>query len=157
MNATHLISANEAENTQDGYHIWHMIAAAHAASIHLLAAKLNELQGVGAKPQAGCHFAEVAMGDLTVTVEYEYEREDRQTYWEPGHPASLEILQVFLNGKWIDPRDFVSEKTLTQWEESIWESFEEANSGYQDVDHGDYLANIACESYERELDARASA
>jgi hypothetical protein len=156
MNATHMISENIAACTVSGYTAAHAVNDAHERTIRHLCAQLNELKGIGAKPQAGCHFAEVTMGDLTVTVEYEYEREERQTYWEPGHPASLEILQVFLNGKWIDPRDFVAEKTLTQWEESIWESFADEDGGYEDYADG-YAADRAADRYERELDARASA
>jgi hypothetical protein len=122
VNASNIIAANEAAHSSQGFVSWHMVANAHASSIRYLAQELNTLKGIGAKPQPGCHFREVIMGDLSVTIEYEMERGEPRTWDHPGCDASVTILQVFLNGCWVDPADFISDKLLTQWEEEILEA-----------------------------------
>ena len=156
MNAANIIAANEAQHSHSGFTSWHMVAAAHATSIRYLCAKLNELQGIGAKPQLGCHFKEVCMGDLTVTIEFEFEAGEAQTWDHPGCEASVTILQVFLNGCWVDPADFISDKLMQRWEAEILEAQADDCDGYDDYAE-DYLADRAADRYERELDARASA
>ena len=137
MNATHLIEANTRQHTVDGYTAFHMVAAAHETTIRALAAQINELQGIGAKPQPGCHFREVCLGDLSVTIEYETERGEAQTWDYPGCEASVSILQVFLNGCWVDPQDFVADSVIERWEQEILEALADEAEDYDDLERDD--------------------
>jgi hypothetical protein len=156
MNAENVIDGNTRAHSQDGYTSWHMVASAHETSIRALTAQINELQGIGAKPQLGCHFREVSLGDLTVNIEFEFEGGEPQTHDHPGCEASVTILQVFLNGCWVDPADFVSPAVIERWEQEILEVQADDSDGSEDYDCDNYLADIAADRYERDLDRTAS-
>ena len=126
MNATNIIAANEREHTVHGYPAHHMIASAHATSIRYLCDKLNEYEGIGGTPQAGCHFADMTLGDATVKVEFKYERGEPQTYDHPGCDESLAIIGVLINGKWCDAEDCIPDTVLKRWEEELLEGRYEA-------------------------------
>ena len=149
MNAAHLIEAAIKAHTVDGYTSHYMVADAHERAIRTLVAQLNELQGIGAKPQPGCHFREVSMGDLTVTVEFEAERAE----------ASVSIQQVFLNGCWLDPSDFVAASVVERWEQEILDAQADDGADHEDRDDSrdDYLADRASDRLEHERDMRAAA
>jgi hypothetical protein len=137
VNATHLIEANTRQHTQDGYTSWHMVAAAHESTIRGLVAQLDELNGTHAKPQPGCHFREVSLGELTVQIEYETEGGEAQTWDHPGCEASVSILQVFLNGCWVDPQDFVADSVIERWEQEILEALADEAEDYDDLERDD--------------------
>lgn len=42
-------------------------------------------------------------------------------YHDPGIGDAVEIIQMFVNGIWTDPRDCVCEATLKRWEQEILE------------------------------------
>jgi hypothetical protein len=77
------------------------------------------------KPQEGCAFATVSMGEAEVLIEYEYEPGEAAKLYGPpedcyeGTPETLTILQAFINGEWVDPVEFASEALFNAWEQAI--------------------------------------
>ena len=77
------------------------------------------------KPQEGCAFATVSMGEASVIVEYEYEPGEAAKLYGPpedcyeGSPETLTLLQALINGVWCDPADFASDALLEMWEADI--------------------------------------
>ena len=125
MHANHLIERNTRAHSQDGYTSWHMVAAAHEATIRDVVAQLNAATGIGVMPAHGCELASMFLGDAAVWVEYEFERGQREiTQADPddcqeGIAPSVSILQVYINGRWCDAQDVVPDAVLTRWEESL--------------------------------------
>ena len=103
MHANHLIERNTRAHSQDGYTSWHMVAAAHEATIRDVVAQLNAATGIGVMPARGCELASMFLGDAAVWVEYEFERGQREiTQADPddcqeGIEPSVSILRVYLN------------------------------------------------------------
>lgn len=131
MNAQHLIEANVRAHTVDGYSSFHMIAEAHERTIRDLVAQLNVLQGVGLRASRGCEIVEKVYGDITVSVEVEYEPGQREIvnaepdYCQEGFEPTVSVLRVFLNGRWNDAQDVVPEATLERWECELREALAE--------------------------------
>ena len=125
MHANHLIERNTRAHSQDGYTSWHMVAAAHEATIRDVVAQLNAATGIGVMPARGCELASMFLGDAAVWVEYEFERGQREiTQADPddcqeGIEPSVSILRVYLNGRWCDAGDVVPDAVITRWEESL--------------------------------------
>lgn len=69
---------------------------------------LARLEGRAFAPQAGCEFCTVNVGEAEVMVEYEL-----------IDGSEVSILQVLLNGVWVDPEDYFSRVTISCWEEEI--------------------------------------
>lgn len=85
----------------------------------------SEYLGKGQRPQSGCKFATVSLEEAEVLVEYEFRPEQEPIYdvespgVGPGCPASLTVLQMLVNGRWIDPRDVLREEIVARWEEQL--------------------------------------
>lgn len=102
----------------------HQIGALHG---HLrgLMGELATFKGTSAKPQMGCGLTTVQLGDADVLVEFEYEPGERAVYdvdspaCGPGCDPSLTIIQMLVNGVWIDPEDAVSEQQIERWQQQI--------------------------------------
>jgi len=93
---------------------------------------LGTYTGKNAKPQAGCNFHSATLGDADVVVEYEYEPGE-DAVWDlnspmcgPGVSPSAVVIQVLINGAWIDPDGIVDRSVIERWEEEILESETEA-------------------------------
>ena len=163
MNASHLIESDTRAHTVDGYTAWHMVAEAHQKTIRRLVDELNVLNGLGQRPQAGCAFTTKYLGDAEVKVEYEFSPGDPGRYsgppenCYPAEPAEVTVLQVFINGTWADPSDFVADAVLERWAEEIegecTTAADEDRSDYDDS-ADDYLADMAADRYQRDIDAR---
>ena len=74
---------------------------------------LTQFLGTGAKPQRGCHFYDVSFGDAVAKLEYEFTDGEPESWsgltgvGHPGSPAEVSILQMLINGVWIDPDGIV--------------------------------------------------
>jgi hypothetical protein len=103
-------------------------------SVEGLCAQLDAYQGIGAKPQRGCQIAEVHDAAGSFTVEVEYERGQRGKVsgppedCYPDEPSSLAIIQVLINGEWIDPFAMIAPSVLERWEETLCAEFDEQDS-----------------------------
>jgi hypothetical protein len=93
---------------------------------------LAQYTGSSAKPQNGCHFYSTTFGDADITVEYEYEPGE-DAVWNldspmcgPGVSPYVVVIQVLINGAWIDPDGIVDRSVIERWEEEILESETEA-------------------------------
>ena len=144
----------------------HTAALAHYTREAALA-ELQRLQGVDLKPQPGCRIVEMALGDSTVMVEYEYSpgRPGVHTLrnGDPGYPdepAELAVLNVLVNGCMVDASECIAPAVIERWEQQIIDAEIETAQDYDDRDDydasDDYLSDKAADKYERELDARAS-
>lgn len=131
MNARQLIERNTRAHTVDGYQAAHMIQAAHEATIRDLCAQLNVLSGHGLQAAPGCYISKQTFGAISVQVEYEGERGQRQIInadpddCQEGIAPSATVLRVFLNGLWCDAQDVVPDKTIERWEQAILDASEE--------------------------------
>ena len=121
MNAIQIITANTKAHTSDGYTSWHMVAAAHEATIRRLVDELNVLQGLGQTPASGCHHAELIFGDTSVLVEFEAEEASGDNWNEPRHEATVAVLRVLINGAWCDAEDVVPDAVIERWETELLE------------------------------------
>lgn len=90
----------------------------------------SEYTGKGQRPQSGCRFSTVFLEDAEVLAEYEYQPEEAPNYdvespgVGPGHPASLTVLNILVNGKWIDPHGYVADEAIERWEQRLLEDIE---------------------------------
>lgn len=81
----------------------------------------------GVKPARGCSFATVHAGDADILVEYEHQPYEAANLdvesrgVGPGTPEGVCIVNVLVNGKFIDPREIASEETVGAWEEAVLE------------------------------------
>jgi hypothetical protein len=122
------------------------LAAAHAAAnglnpqatafyeLGLLSTALENAQhdlaqytGKGAKPQNGCHFHTATLGDAEVVLEYEFEPGE-SAVWNlnspmcgPGYGPSVAVIQMLVNGAWIDPEGVIEQSVIEGWETRILE------------------------------------
>ena len=125
-----------------------------------IARELATLKGHGHKPQRGCAFSTRFLGDAEVLVEYEYEPGDpgrlsgppEDCY--PPEPAQVTVLQVFINGVWCDPEDFIADAILERWHEEIEGEIDSAAEGERQDYEDDRAADLAADRYEREIDGR---
>lgn len=132
MNASHLIERNTRAHTVDGYTAFHMVAAAHEATIRALVAELNTLKGTDQRPAKGSNFARLTFGAITVLVEYDSKRAEPETQYYIGCDASVEILSVFLNGVWCDAADVVPDDVKDRWEVQLLEENAESEARAKD-------------------------
>ena len=76
-----------------------------------LTADLRTLKGENARPERGCHIAEVRCDEARVLIEYGYTPAEEAVMdlesprCGPGHPEELTPLRVMLNGHWCDLED----------------------------------------------------
>jgi hypothetical protein len=87
---------------------------------------LRTLKGENATPQRGCQFHTTILGDAEVLVEYEYEPASGDGWNEPHEPATVTVLQLFINGKWCDASDILDEDRIEKIEVEIVEGMAEA-------------------------------
>lgn len=86
-----------------------------------------EYLGKGVTPQPGCRIATVSLEDADVLVEFEFQAEEAPNYDAdsrgagPGCPASVSVLNILVNGKWIDPHGYVADEVIERWEEELCE------------------------------------
>lgn len=103
-----------------------------------LAKELDLLKGNGHKPQRGCSFVTKPLG------EYEFTPGRAGRYFGPpedccpDEPAEVTILQVFINGTWCDPSDFLADSIIERWQEEIEQeacgSAADDRDGWRDID-----------------------
>lgn len=78
------------------------------------------------KPQEGCAFATLPLGAVDVLVEYEHEAGEAASWDDPGEPEALTIIGVFINGAWTDPDDWLDDRILAKWTETLREQCADA-------------------------------
>lgn len=104
-----------------------------------------EYTGENMKPEHGAEWHRSSFGDAEVLIEYDYEPAEEPVYnidsptCGPGCPASVSIICVLINGKWVDGGEFPMSR-LERWGQEIidgkieaaWEDQEErlAERGY---------------------------
>jgi hypothetical protein len=92
------------------------------------AAELARWQGKGLKPQRGCAFARLSLGDAEVLVEYEYTPGEPPVYnldspmCGPGCGPEVAILNVLINGEMCDAEDVIPEHVLDRWRDELIET-----------------------------------
>ena len=106
------------------YEIGMLIAALRSAND-----KLSKYTGSTAKPQSGCHFHTVTWGNSDITLEYEFEPGQLETWNDPAINGSVSIIQMLLNGAWIDPDGLIAPNLIDMWAQEI---FEAHGDGHQD-------------------------
>lgn len=115
MNAAALIGANihkAAGTAKVGEYLgryWVDVACLHEATIEALCRELNEYSGHGARPQPGCEFVWLPLGEAEVLVECEKGDEDNR-------PAPINVL---LNRVWCSVEDVVPVKVIEGWERRL--------------------------------------
>jgi hypothetical protein len=104
-------------------------AADDAARLRLageFAAELSRLQGFGLDPQPGSHHAWLTIEDGSVLVEFDYSAgSPGRTYGPPedcyeAEAEEVTLLNVLVNGAWIDAQQFRDE-LLQRWEAEVIE------------------------------------
>ena len=126
-NAAHLIERNIKAHTSHGYTAAHMVQDAHERTIRELCADLALLTGQGQRPQSGCEIASKCLGDSEVLVEYEFDKGQRGRLYGPPENCceeiepSVTVIQVFVNGQWIDA-DCINEAIVERWQQELVES-----------------------------------
>lgn len=104
-----------------------------------LRAELDVLRGKGQTPQTGCRIEAMCLGDSEALVEYEYSPGDPGQYsgpperCYPATDAEVVIIQVFVNGCWVDA-DLFAESTLEGWTQQLLESCAERECEDTDAD-----------------------
>ena len=76
---------------------------------HALQARLAEFEGTYAVPQRGCQITRMPLGNASVLVEFEMQDGDAL------------VINVLINGMWIDAEDYLSTVTVRRWEETLSE------------------------------------
>lgn len=115
MNAAALIDANihkAAGKAKVGEYLgryWVDVACLHEATIEALCRELSEYSGHGAKPQPGCEFVLLPLGDAEVLVEAEVGDED-------SPPAPINVL---IGRVWCSVEDVVPVKVIEGWERRL--------------------------------------
>lgn len=90
--------------------------------------ELDRLKGVGQRPQAGCEITTLSLGESEVLVEYEFERAQVGSMnpdsprFGPDIEASVNVIQVLINGEWIDPADHLAGSVIERWETELLEA-----------------------------------
>jgi hypothetical protein len=107
-----IIDSNTRKHTQDGYTAWHMVADAHERTIRELAHELHTLHGDNATAQPGCYFTVLNFLGAEVLAEVESEEGN--------------VINVLINGKWLDAQDVAGAKLYDEWCASVAESREAA-------------------------------
>ena len=103
-------------------------------AVEAMSAKLDQYTGRTAKPQRGCQFARLTLGEADVLVEYETEGPSGDGWHEPHYPATLTIIQVLINGTWVDAEDTFAGHVITKWEAEIGEQFAEQAAADADAE-----------------------
>lgn len=102
-------------------------------SIEGLVAQLQSYTGENAKAARGCQIAEVHDATGTYTVEVEYTPGQRGRFsgppekCYPDEPSELNIVQVLINGEWLDPQDLIHPDVLERWTDTLCTEFDEAD------------------------------
>ena len=79
-----------------------------------LTADLRTLKGENARPERGCHIAEVRCDEARVLIEYGYTPAEEAVMdlesprCGPGHPEVIEPIRAFINGYWCDLQDVLA-------------------------------------------------
>lgn len=115
MNAAHLINRNTRAHSSGASTAWHLVAAAHEATIRDLVAQLNTLQGINHTPQAGCVHRAMALGESFVLVEFEVEEASGDGFEEPRYERTVSAIQALINGVWVD-MSVIDADVVAGWE-----------------------------------------
>jgi hypothetical protein len=96
--------------------------------------KLAQFAGSMAKPQRGCHFHTATWGNADIVLEYEYEAGQLETWNDPAIPGSVSIIQILLNGCWIDPDGLIAPNLIDMWAQEIFEAHGDSHQeDYEDA------------------------
>lgn len=81
-------------------------------------AEMQRWEGRGLIPEPGCLFAQIPLGEATVTVEYRVTTGRAGTWDDPAEPDQIELCSVLIKGQIFDASLFAP-KILNQWLEAI--------------------------------------
>ena len=124
MNANQILNAAEALAASHGfapadrlaYHVGML-----ESEIRNLCYRINTFTGDDVVPRPGCLFTQVEHAGVEFLAEYEYSPGSAPVYdvesrvVGPGSAPSAIIIQVLVNGKWIDPCDFPNDEAIDRW------------------------------------------
>ena len=109
--------------------------------------KLAQYTGSTAKPQSGCHFHTVDWDGAVIVLEYEFEPGQIETWNDPAIPGSVSIIQMLLNGCWIDPDGLIAQDVIDKWGQEIFEAHGDGHQDdYEDARIDDWLERRAEEA-----------
>jgi hypothetical protein len=103
-----------------------------ARQVAELKSQLATLRGDNATPQRGCKHHQTWIDDAPLLVEYEYRPPCAPIYDAdhpgvgPGHDAEVSLVNVLVNGHWIDPEAFMAPATQDRITQSIIDAESEA-------------------------------
>lgn len=80
-----------------------------------IGARLAEYEGRDVTAQPGCVIERMVLGDADVLVEFECEPASGDGWNEPRYEASVEAIQVYINGAWCDIADVGCEDAADRW------------------------------------------
>ena len=124
------------------YEIGMLIAALRSTN-----EKLCQYTGATAKPQSGCHFHTVEWNGAEIVLEYEFEPSQLETWNDPAIPGSVSIIQMLLNGCWIDPDGLIAQDVIDKWGQEIFEAHGDGHQeDYEDARIDDWLERQAEEA-----------
>lgn len=103
------------------------LCAKQASLIGQQREELRTLKGTNATPQRGCSFHTTTLGDADVLCEYEFEPASGDGWNEPREPATVTLIQLFINGKWCDAEDILSRERIERIEVEIAETRDDAH------------------------------
>lgn len=90
-----------------------------------IATRLAEYEGQDVMPQNGCLIERMTLGDSDVLVEFECEPASGDGWDEPRVESSVEAIQVYINGSWLDIGDVVPESVADGWVEKAQERWQD--------------------------------
>lgn len=124
------IASFAASYPQRSFNKYPSLAGYLEGQLKMVCEEANQLSGAGVKPDSGCEMTTRYLDDSPVQIMYEVQKA-QPAILDPDHPgvgpgceAAVNILQVFINGRWTDAA-YINELTLRLWEESILESLAE--------------------------------
>ncbi len=103
MNASQLIDRNTSAHTVNGSTAWHLVSAAHEATIRDLKAQLDRATGL------------VAFSRFS-TVWLPYFKGEMLCGFEDG-----QVIECYVNGQWVNAENAIPAWQIQEWDEALSE------------------------------------
>ena len=128
-----------AEKVGDKAARWPYQSGAFRAELRKECDTVAQFTGANAKPQSGCFFQKLWAGDAEFIVECEYtpgepaNMDADSPTCGPGEAAQIALIQVLINGQWIDPEDIFDQVVIDRWTQQVFDSqLEKERDSYED-------------------------
>ncbi len=124
-------AAEFAARQGEGVSKWAYEAGVLRSQVREVCTLLEQFNGALEKPAKGCYFETMCLGDADVLVECEY-TPGEPAVWNldspmcgPGEAAQVAIVRCLINGRWVDPQDFVDQRILDRWTQQAFDADED--------------------------------